>query len=109
MQTLTKDVVVIELLSEIMDQGSHVFLSQLNSLENIRDKREAISFLTSQLVSTKEFSDKQHHMLRAVIDIAKIRDLKELMVYLNKTVKHIFSSEHMYLWVADGVKYLLCI
>ena len=78
----------------------------MNSLDSIRDKREAISFLTSQLISCKEFGDRLHYLLREVLDIIKIKDVKELMVYLNRFVKHVFSSEHLHLWVADGVPFL---
>lgn len=82
-----------------------MFLSQLNSLEAIRDKREAIAFITSQMISSKEFSDKLHYTVRETLDILKMGEIKDIMVYINKYIRHIFSSEHMYLWLADGVSF----
>lgn len=81
-------------------------MTQLNSLESIRDKREAISFITSQMVSCKEFGDKLHFLLRESLDILRIKEIKDLMIFLNRYIKHIFSSEHLYLWVADGVSFI---
>ena len=54
------------------------------------------------MVSSKEFSEKLHFFLRESIELMKIKDINEAMIFLNRYFKHTFSSENLNLWVPDG-------
>lgn len=92
-----------DLLNDIMDQGSNVFVSQMNTLDNIRDKKEAIIFVTNQLINFREFSDKLHFFLKEAFELLKLEDIKEVQAFLSKYFRHIFNSQILNLWVPDGV------
>lgn len=54
------------------------------------------------MVSSKEFSEKLHFFLRESLELMKIREINEAMIFLNRYFKHTFSSENLNLWVPDG-------
>ena len=84
-----------------MEQGSSAFLTQLGNID--KEKKEAISFVTAQLVSIKDFGDKIHFFIREFTELLKVKDITELMSFVNKYFKHPFNCEHLNLWLADGV------
>lgn len=85
-----------------MEQGGSVFLDLFKNLKDEREKNESMILLTNQLVSNREFSERLHFFLRMSLELLKIKDIKEAMVFLHKYFKHTFSSENLNLWVPDG-------
>lgn len=89
-----------------MDQGANVFVNQLNTIENFRDKKEAVVFVTNQLINSREFSDKLHFFLKESLELLKLEDVKDVQAFLGKYFRHVFGSQMLNLWIPDGVKYL---
>jgi myosin heavy subunit len=90
-----------ELLNDIMEQGPLVFIDQLHKLNSVKDQDEAIHFVVNQLISYKEFGERLHLFLKQSYEIFKLRHIEELMVYLNKYTKQIFTCEQVHLWCPD--------
>ena len=86
-----------------MDQGPNVFVSQFTNIDNMRDKKEAITFVTNQLINFREFSDKLHFFLKESLELLKIEDIKEIQIFLGKYFRHVFNSQTLNLWIPDGV------
>mgnify|MGYP006976769209 CR=1 FL=1 len=86
-----------------MEQGGGIFLEQIKNMSNDKDRQEALLLVTNQLVSNREFAEKLHFFLRESLELLKMKDLREAMIFMNKYFKHVFASEHLNVWVPDGV------
>ena len=86
-----------------MDQGANVFVNQFNTMENMRDKKYAIVFVTNQLINFREFSDKLHFFLKEALELLKIDNIKDVQTFLAKYFRHVFNSQMLNLWIPDGV------
>lgn len=90
-----------------MEQGPLVFIDQLHKLNSVKDQDEAIHFVVNQLISYKEFGERLHLYLKQSYEIFKIKSLEDLMVYINKYTKQIFTCEQVHLWLPDRVSLLI--
>jgi len=88
-----------------MDQGANVFVNQFNTIENMRDKKEAIVFVTNQLINFREFSDKLHFFVKEALEVLKLEDIHDVQTFLGKYFRHVFNSQMLNLWIPDGVFY----
>ena len=93
-----------DLLNDIMDQGANVFVNQFNNIESMRDKKDAIVFVTNQLINFREFSDKLHFFMKEALELQKIDNIKDVQTFLAKYFRHVFNSQMLNLWIPDGVE-----
>ena len=61
--------------------------------------------MAKELISIKEFADKIHFFIREFTEMLKVKDATELMIFINKYFKYPFNSEHLNLWLSDGVSH----
>eukprot|EP01016_Furgasonia_blochmanni_P051747 TRINITY_DN8189_c0_g1_i2.p1 TRINITY_DN8189_c0_g1~~TRINITY_DN8189_c0_g1_i2.p1 ORF type:complete len:280 (+),score=56.26 TRINITY_DN8189_c0_g1_i2:95-841(+) len=74
----------------------------------IRDrKKEAVSLVTSQFLSVKEFAERMNTFVREGTNAMKQGTLKDLMIYLSKAMKPVFYAERIHLWAVDRLTGLL--
>ena len=100
----------VEMLNDIMDQGATPFLNQLSTLPDGKDKNEIMLFLLNQLVSYKEFAERMHTFLKEALDLSRMKEIDEIMAFVNKYLRQTFTSEHVHLWLPDrstGIFYTL--
>ena len=92
-----------------MEHGSLAFISHILKSSNLNSRKEELILVTSQFLSFKEFSEKLNSLIYELSKMIKIDNIKELMCFVSKTMKNVFSSERSFLWVSDSVTlYIKC-
>ncbi len=62
-------------------------------MTNPKERDEGIHFVLNQLTSYKEFSESNHIFIKLAIDLIKLKDFNEMMIYINKYTKQIFTCQ----------------
>ena len=93
-------------MNDLFDKGAFEFVNYFNNLEDNDDKKQILTFVSNQLISMREFSDKLHFFFKETLELLRCREVTEVQVLLNKYFKVIFSAQILNLWVPDGVDLL---
>ncbi len=96
---------ILDLVNAVIEHGPVAFTNNILSSDDSYSKKEAISLVTSQYLSLREFSEKNHALTQEIITMSNYKDLDDLMVHIAKSMKSIFVADHVYFWMADAVNY----
>lgn len=90
-----------------MEHGTNPFVQHILSQDNISACKEEIMLVTTQLVSFKDFGEKMNAMLREISRLNELENEKDIMIFLSKHFKKVFSAEKVNLWLVDAVVYII--
>jgi hypothetical protein len=93
----------LDLVNAVIEHGPVAFTNNILSSDDSYSKKEAISLVTGQYLSLREFSEKNHALTQEIITMNNYKDLDDLMVHIAKSMKSIFVADHVYFWMADAV------
>lgn len=94
-------------MNDITEHGANLFVQHILAQEKIASCKEEIVLVTSQLVSFKEFSGKLNLLIREIAKLNSFDNEKEIIIYISKHFKKIFSSERVHLWFVDSVSFFI--
>jgi len=86
-----------------MDKGSGTFVTNFNNITDLANRKEMLTFIVNQLISTREFSDKLHFILKESLALVNLHEVSEIQMTLNKHFKYLFNAKTVHLWIPDGV------
>ncbi|EAR88894.2 hypothetical protein TTHERM_00264890 (macronuclear) [Tetrahymena thermophila SB210] len=89
------------LMSDIIELGSHAFSRQILGLENPEQKKQMVNFITSQLTSYKDLSDKLNQIINHAYNMSTLETFEDLSVHVSTHFPSIFSAQRANLWVVD--------
>jgi len=96
-----------DIMNDIMEHGTNPFVQHILSQDNISACKEEIMLVTTQLVSFKDFGEKMNAMLREISRLNELENEKDIMIFLSKHFKKVFSAEKVNLWLVDAVVYII--
>jgi len=91
-------------LNDIIEHGSQAFSQYVINMTDVFEKREAVTLVTSQFLSFRDFSEKMNMMVNALFHVMKYNSIDDLIINVNKTMKTVFSADTIHLWMQDSVK-----
>ncbi|KAL4456634.1 hypothetical protein ABPG74_000741 [Tetrahymena malaccensis] len=89
------------LMSDIIELGSHAFSRQVLGLENTEQKKQMVNFITSQLTSYKDLSDKLNQIINHAYNMSTLDTFEDLSVHVSTHFPSIFGAQRANLWVVD--------
>lgn len=95
-------------MNDIMEHGTNPFVQHILSQDSISSCKEELVLVTSQLISFKEFGEKLNVLLREISHVNEHSTEKDIMIYLMRNFKNVFSAEKVNLWLVDSVIYDHC-
>ena len=95
-----------DLLSDIIEHGTSLFIQQFMKHTDPSFQREEIGLITSQFISFKEFGERMNKLIRELANINKITSIVDLLVNINRNFRGVFQSENVFLWVSDQVIFI---
>ena len=90
-------------MNDILEQGTNFFIQHILSQDNMPLVKEELVLVTSQMVSFKEFGEKLNVLLCEISTLNSMENEMEIMLYLSKNLRKVFSSERLNCWLVDAV------